>query len=161
MCTFCVLEASNHPSIEIRRKAWRWSHHAFAISPSFGDADAGVDVLQQPHYYLMTPLPLAIPLPTPLPALLAAVPLALPPLPIPLPALPLAAAPRPGAMDCLELVAEGGAEYLLAGLPLVGGFSTNDVSVVRNVASGSVVVRSRKGEFWSCDGMSSLCRAND
>ena len=98
--------------------------------------------------HLPTPLPL-VPLPIPLPPL--AVP-AVPPLPpraIPLPPLPLVAVPRPGVPVCLELVAEGGAEYLLAGLLLVGGFSTNDVSVVRKVASGSAVLRSRNGE--SCN----------
>jgi len=53
-------------------------------------------------------------------------------------------------MDRLELAADGGAEYLLAGLLLVGGFSTNVVSVVRNVASVSAEApptgRSREGE---------------
>ena len=99
--------------------------------------------------HLITPLPLATPLPTPLPALIlpvAAPPLVLPPRPIPELALPLAVVPRPGAIDCRELFAEGGAEYLLAGFPLVGGFSTKDVSVVRNVASESTMFRSRKGD---------------
>ena len=52
-------------------------------------------------------------------------------------------------MVCLELAAEGGAEYLLAGLLLVGGCSTKLVSVVRNVASVSGgALRSRKGDSW-------------
>ena len=99
--------------------------------------------------YRVVPLPLGMPLPTPLaPRVVpgAAPPLVLPPLPIPDCALPLAIPPRPGAIECRELAAEGGAEYLLGGLPLVGGFSTNDVSVVRKVASTSVACRSRNGE---------------
>lgn len=52
--------------------------------------------------------------------------------------LPLApAVPRPVPVVCRELDAEGGAEYLLEGLLLVGGFSTNEVSVVKKVASAS------------------------
>lgn len=103
---------------------------------------------QIPH--LNVPLPLV---PVPRATLLcpAAPPLVLPPFPIPDPArLPLVfALPRPGAMLCLELAAEGGAEYLLAGLLLVGGFSTKDVSVVRNVASVSGgALRSRYGDSW-------------
>ena len=119
-------------------------------------------------YLIPLPLPTTPPLPTPLPALpvpVAAPPLATPPLPIPLPTLPILplppALPRPGIEDCLD---PGGAEYLLTGFTLVGGFSTNEVSVVRNVASISSPlpppILSRKGEFCSCDCVS-LCRAND
>ena len=64
-------------------------------------------------------------------------------------------------MVCRELVAEGGAEYLLGGLLLVGGFSTKEVSVVRKVASVSGgALRSRYGDSCECDG-TSLWRAND
>lgn len=94
------------------------------------------------------------------------------PLPMPLPPLaPLAAAPPralPGAVDCREDRTEGGTLlYLLAGFELVGGFSTNEVSVVKNVASGSpapavpskfFVLESRKGGEV---GSLALARAND
>lgn len=65
---------------------------------------------------------------------------------MPDPAAPRTEDPLLGAVVDLEVFAEAGAEYLLAGFTLVGGFSTNDVSVVRNVASWSAGVRSLKGE---------------
>ena len=87
--------------------------------------------------HLFSPRPLGTPLPTPLPALAdpGTPPLVLVFLAIPDPAAPLAPDPRPGAVLCRDPRADGGAEYLLGGLLLVGGFSTKDVSVVRNVAS--------------------------
>lgn len=91
--------------------------------------------------HLTTPLPLVEePLPTPPPAL--ALPAEAPPLvPVALatPDAPLPpAVPRDGTIVCLEPLADAGAEeYLEAGLELVGGFSTKDVSVVKKVASTS------------------------
>lgn len=120
------------------------------------------------HHHRTPPLPLPLPNPVPLPTPLPGLPPLLPmPRPMPLPALPLPAVPpRPAPImaDCLP--PEGGAEYLLAGLILVGGLSTNDVSVVKNVASVSTlpppVGRSRKGDWPSWDEMVvSLCRAKD
>jgi len=67
-------------------------------------------------------------------------------------------------VDCRALDADGWTEeYLLVVLILVGGFSTNEVSVVRKVASVvSAPARSRKGESASCweEGVS-FCRAKD
>lgn len=67
------------------------------------------------------------------------------------PALPLPpAAPLPDAPVPLEVAVEGGTElYLLLGLLLVGGFMTNEVSVVKKVASvsGGGAVRCGNGEF--------------
>jgi len=91
---------------------------------------------------------------------------------MPLPPLaPLAIAPPrplPGAVDCREDKTDGGTLlYLLAGFELVGGFSTNEVSVVKKVASGSpapavpsrfFVLESRKGGDI---GSFALARAND
>lgn len=60
---------------------------------------------------------------------------ATPPRPIPLPPRPRG---PPRTELCLPESTEGGTLlYLLAGFELVGGFSTNEVSVVKNVASGS------------------------
>lgn len=66
------------------------------------------------------------------------------------PALPRPDVPLPDVAAALELAVEGGTElYLLLGLPLVGGFMTKEVSVVRNVASvsGGAAVLCGKGEF--------------
>ena len=98
--------------------------------------------------HLVKPLPLPTPLATRLavPPVPGAPPRVLPLLAMPEAALPLVDPPRPGTVVCLDLVADGGMEYLLAVLLLAGGFSTNEVSVVMNVASVSAAVRSRKGE---------------
>lgn len=101
-----------------------------------------------PH---LAPRPLGTPraIPLPLPAAPPLVPLVLDPRAIPLPpARLLPVVPRPAAAP-LEVAVEGGTElYLLLGLLLVGGFITNEVSVVRNVASVSGgAVRCGKDEF--------------
>lgn len=89
------------------------------------------------------PLALPTPLATP-PLALLAVPVM--PLPIPLALPPLApredaadeAAPAAAPLPLLAGVrADGTLLYLLGGLDVVGGCSTKDVSVVRNVASTS------------------------
>ena len=84
------------------------------------------------HHHLTLPLPL----PTPLPLATLLAPLA--PLVLPAPGTPLPRPtprpPRPGVVLGRDA---GVAEYLLAGLLLVGGFSTKLVSVVKNVASTS------------------------
>lgn len=98
-----------------------------------------------PHAHLTLPLPLALPRATP-PLAPLAVPAAPPPLAIPLPLAPapLLAVEPPRAIPLLLLPprvagvrADGTLLYLLGGLEVVGGCSTNDVSVVRKVASTS------------------------
>ena len=84
------------------------------------------------------PLPLPTPLATP-PLAPRVVPV-IPPLAIPLPLAPLladgACAP-PRVLPLAGALADGTLLYLLGGLDVVGGCSTNDVSVVRKVASTS------------------------
>lgn len=84
------------------------------------------------------PLPLPTPLATP-PLAPLAVPV-IPPRAIPLPLAPLAVdevcAP-PLVLPLAGALADGTLLYLLGGLDVVGGCSTNEVSVVRKVASTS------------------------
>lgn len=88
--------------------------------------------------------PVAVPLPLPTP--LVAPPLAplvvpvIPPRAIPLPLAPLPAVEAdapPLVLPLAGVLADGTLLYLLGGLDVVGGCSTNDVSVVRKVASTS------------------------
>ena len=126
-------------------------------------APLGQVKLKSINVHLVPPRPLGTPLPIPLPALGTPEP---PPLILVLRAMPelavplVVAPPLPGAIVCREPLAEGGPEYLLAGLLLVGGFSTNDVSVVKKVASSAAGMRSRNGESCRLEG-ASLWRAKD
>jgi hypothetical protein len=90
------------------------------------------------RHSLAVPLPLATPLVAP-PLAPLVVPV-IPPLAIPLPLAPLPAVEAdapPLALPLAGVLADGTLLYLLGGLDVVGGCSTNDVSVVRKVASTS------------------------
>lgn len=106
---------------------------------SVAKEDIGVTTLS-----VLQRMPVAVPLPLPTP--LATPPLAplavpvMPPRAMPLPLAPLvvveACAP-PLVLPLAGVLADGTLLYLLGGLDVVGGCSTNDVSVVRKVASTS------------------------
>lgn len=90
--------------------------------------------------------PVAVPVPLPRAAPLVAPPLAprvvpvIPPRAMPLPLAPLPAVEAdtpPLVLPLAGVLADGTLLYLLGGLDVVGGCSTNDVSVVRKVASTS------------------------
>jgi hypothetical protein len=100
---------------------------------------SSISILHQLHRHsLVVPLPLATPLVAP-PLAPLVVPV-IPPLAMPLPLAPLpavAAVAPPLVLPLAGVLADGTLLYLLGGLDVVGGCSTNDVSVVRKVASTS------------------------
>jgi hypothetical protein len=117
-------------------------------------------------------VPAVVPLPLPTP--LATPPLAplaepvIPPRAIPLPLAPLPAVEAdapPLVLPLAGVLADGTLLYLLGGLDVVGGCSTNDVSVVRKVASmsgGAVCVGMCRSEWCLESGEEKfLARAKD
>ena len=97
-----------------------------------------VCLLQLHRHPVAVPLPLPVPLATP-PLAPRVVPV-IPPRAMPLPLAPLPAVEAdapPLVLPLAGVLADGTLLYLLGGLDVVGGCSTNDVSVVRKVASTS------------------------
>lgn len=104
-----------------------------------GIPESSFSSLHQLHRHpVALPLPRAAPLVAP-PLAPRVVPV-IPPraMPLPLAPLPVAEADAPPlVLPLAGVLADGTLLYLLGGLDVVGGCSTNDVSVVRKVASTS------------------------
>lgn len=95
---------------------------------------------RHPVAFVAVPLPLPVPVPLVTPPLAPLVVPVIPPRAMPLPLAPLPAVEAdvpPLALPLAGVLADGTLLYLLGGLDVVGGCSTNEVSVVRKVASTS------------------------